>query len=105
MRALQDVQRLMTGEAGVDGHECRARVVRAQRGDDPVGRVRRPDRDAVARLDAFGEVRPRRRAHAVEQVHEGQARVAVDNRLGGSEAKRRLGERLRDGRQGLAPDT
>ena len=58
--ALEDVRRLGAAEPGVDRHERRAGGRDAERGDDPLERVRRPDRDPVAALDARREQRARR---------------------------------------------
>ncbi len=46
-----DIQRFGSGEPGVDRHQRGASSLRAERCDDPVVRVRRPDRDPVAGLN------------------------------------------------------
>ena len=59
--AGEDVRGLGALEPGVHRHEHAARRRDAERGDDPLERVRRPHRDPVAALDARGERAPGRR--------------------------------------------
>ena len=54
--------------ARVDGHQRRAGGLRAEGGDDPAQAVGRPDRDAIARLDAGCHHRPRRGAHELAEL-------------------------------------
>ena len=57
--AGEDERGLGAAEARVDGDEHGTRGRDAERGDDPLERVRRPDRDAVAALDARRAPAPR----------------------------------------------
>ena len=87
--AREDVRRLRAPEARVDRHEHAARGRDAERGDDPLERVRRPHRDPVAALDARRDAAraPRRRPWP-RSVGEGDAPVAVDDGLGVAPTRR-----------------
>ena len=81
--AGEDVRRLGALEAGVHRDEHAARRRHAERGDDPLERVRRPDRDPVAGLDARRE-RARGAASATIAAQRGEVDppAAVDHGFG-----------------------
>jgi hypothetical protein len=72
--------------------------VRAERGDDPAGTVRRPDRDAIAGLDAGRDRRARRGLDELAERAVGEPPVRLDDRLGvgprGDRRRDRGGNRL-----------
>ena len=86
--AREDVRRLGAPEPRVDRDEHAARGRHAERGDDPLERVRRPHRDPVAALDARREERARGVVDHRRERGEVDAPGAVDHGLGVAEAVR-----------------
>ena len=68
VRAVEDVRRFVALEPRVHRHDHAAGAVDAERGDDPLGDVGRPDRDAVAGLDAGRDERARGDARGVARA-------------------------------------
>jgi hypothetical protein len=98
--AADDVPGLGRLEPRVDRNQHPAGGQQAERCDDPLGRVRRPDRHAVALLDAGRGERARGDPGPAGQLGERQPGRPVHDRLGVAEAIRRALHHLRDGLPG-----
>ena len=101
---FEDVGGLAALEAGVERHEHGADPVDAGAGDDPLGAVRRPHGDPVARLDAGGDQGPPGLVGRGQQLRERQAEVALDQGLHVGEEPGGALERSGDGRGQVSGD-
>ena len=95
-RRTQDVPRLAALEARVEGDEHGAGAQRAERGEHPLGAVRRPQRDPVPRPHAGGDQPAGVAVHLGCQLVVGQADRAVDQRLGAGVARGGVLDQPRD---------
>ena len=86
--AGEDVRGFGTAEARVHRNEDPARGRDAERGDDPLERVRRPHRDPFAGRDAAADECARGVGDRLGQVGEADAPVTVDHRVRVAEAAR-----------------
>ena len=85
----QDVGGLGALEPGVDRDEHGAGLEEAQRGNDPLGAVERPDGHPVTRLDARGDQGGAEPAGLVDELGVGQPGRPVDDRRTGPRIARR----------------
>ena len=79
-----------------DGRHDRSGAVHAECGDDPLGDVRRPDRDAVTSCDTGGEQRACGVTGGVAQLREREARALVDECFAIAELRGRALDNARD---------
>ncbi len=93
---VEHVGRLLALEPGVHRDEPPARAERAERGDDPLPRVRSPDRDAVTGPDAERHRAAGRLVRQHRELAEREARVAIDDGLGVAVPVRRPLRQRRD---------
>lgn len=89
-----DVGGLLGLEPGVDRHQHAARGEQSERRDDPLGRIGRPHRDAIALFDAELSESTCGATYSLDDLLESQAQRTVDDCFRVAEAVRRAQDHL-----------